>query len=151
MYDPHTRESRGFGFVTMEVPEDADAAIAALAGTEFMGKNLTIEKARYLLSLTSLATAHCYCRPAVAAPVHRHREGITVRQNVTSTNGHTTRAHTTRATPETVAAAMAVATAVLIAAATVDATTIATAAGTNHEDGTYTEEIRMMFGEKENV
>ncbi|KZV83122.1 hypothetical protein EXIGLDRAFT_626137, partial [Exidia glandulosa HHB12029] len=44
MYDPHTRESRGFGFVTMENPEDADAAIAALVGNEFMGKTLSIEK-----------------------------------------------------------------------------------------------------------
>ena len=26
MYDPHTRESRGFGFVTMETPEEAEAA-----------------------------------------------------------------------------------------------------------------------------
>ncbi|EJD49742.1 hypothetical protein AURDEDRAFT_112522 [Auricularia subglabra TFB-10046 SS5] len=46
MLDPHTRESRGFGFVTMEVPEDADAAISGLVGTEFMGKTLSIEKAR---------------------------------------------------------------------------------------------------------
>ena len=27
MYDPHTRESRGFGFVTMESAEEAEAAI----------------------------------------------------------------------------------------------------------------------------
>ena len=27
MYDPHTRESRGFGFVTMESAEEADAAM----------------------------------------------------------------------------------------------------------------------------
>ncbi|KAJ7093452.1 hypothetical protein B0H15DRAFT_776652, partial [Mycena belliarum] len=38
MYDPHTRESRGFGFVTMESGEEADAAIAALHGTELGGK-----------------------------------------------------------------------------------------------------------------
>lgn len=44
MYDPHTRESRGFGFVTMETAEEAEAAITALNGTELMGKNLTIEK-----------------------------------------------------------------------------------------------------------
>ena len=49
MLDPHTRESRGFGFVTMENPEDADAAIAALSGTEFMGKTLSIEKVRHRL------------------------------------------------------------------------------------------------------
>lgn len=44
MFDPHTRESRGFGFVTMETPEGADAAIAALNGTDLSGKNLVIEK-----------------------------------------------------------------------------------------------------------
>ncbi|KAH6911074.1 hypothetical protein BKA70DRAFT_1269387 [Coprinopsis sp. MPI-PUGE-AT-0042] len=46
MYDPHTRDSRGFGFVTMETVEEAEAAIAALHGNEFMGKVMTIEKAR---------------------------------------------------------------------------------------------------------
>ncbi|PSR72076.1 hypothetical protein PHLCEN_2v12057 [Hermanssonia centrifuga] len=46
MYDPHTRESRGFGFVTMESGEEADAAITALNGTDLMGKNMLVEKAR---------------------------------------------------------------------------------------------------------
>lgn len=46
MYDPHSRESRGFGFVTMESPEEAEAAIAALNSTELMGKIITVEKAR---------------------------------------------------------------------------------------------------------
>ncbi|KDQ62974.1 hypothetical protein JAAARDRAFT_188608 [Jaapia argillacea MUCL 33604] len=46
MYDPHSRESRGFGFVTMETGEEADAAVTALNATEFMGKTLTVEKAR---------------------------------------------------------------------------------------------------------
>jgi RNA recognition motif-containing protein len=44
MYDPHTRESRGFGFVTMESGEEADAAIAALNATDLMGKTLNVEK-----------------------------------------------------------------------------------------------------------
>ena len=44
MYDPHTRESRGFGFVTMESPEEADAAIAALNTTDLMGKVMNVEK-----------------------------------------------------------------------------------------------------------
>ncbi|KAJ3550907.1 hypothetical protein NMY22_g136 [Coprinellus aureogranulatus] len=39
-------ESRGFGFVTMESVEEADAAIVALNSTEFMGKIMTVEKAR---------------------------------------------------------------------------------------------------------
>ncbi|KAI0053394.1 hypothetical protein FA95DRAFT_1552441 [Auriscalpium vulgare] len=46
MYDPHTRESRGFGFVTMESGEEADAAITAMNAVEFMGKTLMVEKAR---------------------------------------------------------------------------------------------------------
>ena len=46
MYDPHTRESRGFGFVTMESAEEAEAAITAMNGTEFMGKVCSVEKAR---------------------------------------------------------------------------------------------------------
>lgn len=46
MYDPHTRESRGFGFVTMETSEEADAAVTALNATELMGKTLNVEKAR---------------------------------------------------------------------------------------------------------
>jgi transformer-2 protein len=44
MYDPHTRDSRGFGFVTMDTPEDAEAAIQNLHGTDFMGRTLNVEK-----------------------------------------------------------------------------------------------------------
>ncbi|KAL0577958.1 hypothetical protein V5O48_004029 [Marasmius crinis-equi] len=46
VYDPQTRESRGFGFVTMESPEEAEAAIAALSGTQLWGRAISIEKAR---------------------------------------------------------------------------------------------------------
>ncbi|KAH9170581.1 hypothetical protein EDB89DRAFT_1853368, partial [Lactarius sanguifluus] len=46
MYDPHTRESRGFGFVTMESVEEAEAAVTALNATDLMGKTMTVEKAR---------------------------------------------------------------------------------------------------------
>ncbi|KAH9926460.1 uncharacterized protein B0H18DRAFT_1006189 [Fomitopsis serialis] len=49
MYDPHTRESRGFGFVTMESVEEADAAITALNATDLMGKNMTVERVAYCL------------------------------------------------------------------------------------------------------
>jgi hypothetical protein len=50
MYDPHTRDSRGFGFVTMETGEEADAAITALNATEMMGKTMTVEKAGFSYS-----------------------------------------------------------------------------------------------------
>jgi len=46
MYDPHTRDSRGFGFVTMESTEDADAVIAQLNSTEQHGKIMNVERAR---------------------------------------------------------------------------------------------------------
>lgn len=49
MYDPHTRESRGFGFVTMETAEEADAAITALNATDLMGKIITVERVRVVL------------------------------------------------------------------------------------------------------
>ncbi|THU92714.1 hypothetical protein K435DRAFT_671690, partial [Dendrothele bispora CBS 962.96] len=44
VYDPHTRESRGFAFVTMETPEEADAAVTALNATDLMGRVLTVTK-----------------------------------------------------------------------------------------------------------
>ncbi|KAL0064089.1 hypothetical protein AAF712_008949 [Marasmius tenuissimus] len=46
VYDPHTRESRLFGFVTMQSADEAEAAVAALNATEFMGKVMTVAKAR---------------------------------------------------------------------------------------------------------
>ena len=44
MYDPHTRESRGFGFVTMENAPDAEACIANLNATDMKGRTITVEK-----------------------------------------------------------------------------------------------------------
>jgi RNA recognition motif-containing protein len=46
MKDPHTRESRGFGFVKMMTAEEADAAKEALQGEVYEGRTLSIEKAR---------------------------------------------------------------------------------------------------------
>jgi len=46
MLDPHTNESRGFGFVQMNTAEEADAAKEGLTGEERYGRVLTIEKAR---------------------------------------------------------------------------------------------------------
>ena len=46
MVDPHTKESRGFGFVKMATLEQADAAKEGLQNEEFEGRTLSIEKAR---------------------------------------------------------------------------------------------------------
>ena len=46
MRDPHTRESRGFGFVNMVSTTEADAAKEALQGQVHEGRTLSIEKAR---------------------------------------------------------------------------------------------------------
>jgi hypothetical protein len=44
--DRETGRSRGFGFVEMATPEDAQKAIAALNGHDFMGRPLTVNEAR---------------------------------------------------------------------------------------------------------
>lgn len=46
MTDPHTRESRGFGFVNMVDITGADGALSSLNGTEVAGRTLSIEKAK---------------------------------------------------------------------------------------------------------
>jgi len=46
MLDPHTKESRGFGFVKMFTAEQADAAKEGLQGEVIEGRTLSIEKAR---------------------------------------------------------------------------------------------------------
>lgn len=46
MKDPHTQESRGFGFVKMVTAEEADAAKDGLQGENIEGRTLSIEKAR---------------------------------------------------------------------------------------------------------
>lgn len=46
MLDPHTKESRGFGFVKMVTPDQADAAKEGLQGAQIEGRTLSIEKAR---------------------------------------------------------------------------------------------------------
>ncbi|KAH9810565.1 hypothetical protein DFH28DRAFT_1097863 [Melampsora americana] len=46
MRDPNTKEIRGFGFVTLESAEEAEAAMAALNGLDFLRKVLCVEKAR---------------------------------------------------------------------------------------------------------
>ncbi len=44
--DRVTGKARGFGFVTMENKEAADAAIQALNGRDFQGRALTVNEAR---------------------------------------------------------------------------------------------------------
>jgi RNA recognition motif-containing protein len=44
--DKYTGKSRGFGFVAMENDADADAAIAALNGTDQGGRALTVNEAQ---------------------------------------------------------------------------------------------------------
>ncbi|GAA5907726.1 hypothetical protein JCM6882_008957 [Rhodosporidiobolus microsporus] len=46
MRDPHSKESRGFAFVTMETAEEAEACIANLSATELMGRTMNVDKAR---------------------------------------------------------------------------------------------------------
>jgi RNA recognition motif-containing protein len=44
--DRETGRSRGFGFVTMGNGEEGNAAISALEGKDFQGRNLTVNEAR---------------------------------------------------------------------------------------------------------
>ena len=44
--DKFTGQSRGFGFVEMSSDSEAGAAIAALNGTQFGGRSLTVNEAR---------------------------------------------------------------------------------------------------------
>jgi len=44
--DKFSGKPRGFGFITMENKESADAAVQALNGKEFNGRQLTVNEAR---------------------------------------------------------------------------------------------------------
>jgi RNA recognition motif-containing protein len=44
--DRHSGEPRGFGFVEMESSDEADAAIAALNGTQLNGRAVAVNEAR---------------------------------------------------------------------------------------------------------
>ena len=45
--DKFTGQSRGFSFVEMSTPEEANAAIAALNGTQMDGRTLTVNEAKH--------------------------------------------------------------------------------------------------------
>lgn len=49
MRDPHTKDPRGFAFVTMTNLEEAEACISALTSTELEGKVITVEKVKSAL------------------------------------------------------------------------------------------------------
>lgn len=61
MRDPHSKESRGFAFVTMETVEDAEAAISALSATELMGRTMNVEKARRGRARTRASRPRPFC------------------------------------------------------------------------------------------
>lgn len=44
--DKFTGQSRGFGFVEMSSPEEAQAAISALNGSQMDGRSLTVNEAK---------------------------------------------------------------------------------------------------------
>lgn len=46
IFDKMSGRSKGFGFVEFESDEEADAAIAALNGTELDGRTITVNEAR---------------------------------------------------------------------------------------------------------
>ncbi len=46
MMDRDSGRPRGFGFVTMGSPEEAQKAISALNGADLKGRNLTVNEAR---------------------------------------------------------------------------------------------------------
>ncbi|RUP10418.1 hypothetical protein BC936DRAFT_140013 [Jimgerdemannia flammicorona] len=44
MYDPHSRDSRGFAFIRMDTNEDAVRAIEGASGSELNGRAMSVEK-----------------------------------------------------------------------------------------------------------
>lgn len=79
MRDPHTGDSRGFGFVTFEDNGDAEAAMSSLNATDLLGRVITVAKARRLVpghaaALTDAADVRVLPRPV----------SITARRSATS-------------------------------------------------------------------
>ncbi|KAJ7708524.1 hypothetical protein B0H16DRAFT_1345006, partial [Mycena metata] len=64
MYDPHTRESRGFGFVTMESPDEAEAAVVQLTGMQIRGRVIAVQKVGFFVSLLFNSANFAFAGPA---------------------------------------------------------------------------------------
>ncbi|KAG6004908.1 hypothetical protein E4U21_000635 [Claviceps maximensis] len=69
MRDPHSKESRGFGFVKMVTSDQAEAAKEGLQGEQIEGRTLSIEKARRARPRTP--TPGKYFGPPKRDPRHR--------------------------------------------------------------------------------
>ncbi|EJD03511.1 uncharacterized protein FOMMEDRAFT_82331 [Fomitiporia mediterranea MF3/22] len=77
MCDPHTKDSRGFAFVTMETPEEAEAAINELNATKpFGSKVMSVEKVSYISSHVVIIYSKCHARQDVQELERLLREGI---------------------------------------------------------------------------
>lgn len=55
--DPHTKESRGFAFVTMETKEDAESCIKHLNRSVLEGRLITVEMVLFFLGMVQIV--HC--------------------------------------------------------------------------------------------
>jgi transformer-2 protein len=67
--DPHTRESRGFGFVTFDESNDAEQAVKEMDGVEICKRPIKVERARRCRPHDS--TPGTYCGPAGASSKFR--------------------------------------------------------------------------------
>jgi transformer-2 protein len=54
MRDPHTKEHRGFAFVTMETTEDAERCKSNLAGYRINGRPITVDTVSSLNSYNNM-------------------------------------------------------------------------------------------------
>eukprot|EP00128_Syssomonas_multiformis_P014142 Colp12_sorted_trinity150504_noHs@27228 len=69
--DPHTKESRGFGFVRIESIPDGEAAIEALNGTQLEGRDLGVQRAKRDRPRTPTPGQYQGRRPGFARPYPR--------------------------------------------------------------------------------